>query len=203
MQLDTVDTKKNIALPKEMQEAEVKKHVIKEVIDHYLQTLRAGTSKQKTRSEVRGGGIKPWRQKGTGRARAGSIRSPLMRTGGVVFANRGDRNFAGKINKKLFTSAIKNALLQKIKDKKFFVIEDFAISKPNTKSFIARLAELDIPFFGTLLLVNESQDAVILSARNCKNLYISHPNQLHPYMLTKCQRVVCSLEAYSSLTINS
>ena len=196
VKLTTIDTNKEIPITEKLEGFEYKPHIIHQVITHYLSSARAGTSKQKTRAEVRGGGRKPWAQKGTGRARSGSTRNPIFRTGGVTFANTGKREFGGKINKKLFQIALKGTIIKKIQDKELFIVEDFGLKEIKTKLFVEKINALKIPFKKILLVLTEAEKTVMLSARNCQECNYTLPNQLHPYSIVKNTNLVFSLTAF-------
>ena len=122
---------------------EIKTHLLYEAVKMQLANRRAGTASTKGRSQVRGGGKKPWRQKGTGRARAGTIRSPLWTGGGVVFGPL-PRNYSYKVNKKVKMSALRSALSIKLKEDKLLILDNFNLPEIKTKTFVAILKQLDI-----------------------------------------------------------
>lgn len=143
---------------------EPNEHALYEVVIQQRASLRQGTHKTKTRSEVRGGGRKPWRQKGTGRARQGSIRSPQWVGGGVVFGPT-PRKYGYKVNRKVRRLALRSALSQKVLDNKFIVLEDLVFEQPKTKSMLEVLNNLKADK-KTLIVLGEANDNVQLSARN-------------------------------------
>lgn len=128
--------------------------LVHQVVVAYMAGGRQGTKAQKTRSDVAGGGKKPWRQKGTGRARAGTIRSPIWRGGGVTFAAR-PRDFSQKVNRKMYRGAMCSILSELIRQDRLVVVEAFTIDAPKTKGLVAKLAELDL---ASVLIVTESVD---------------------------------------------
>ena len=117
--------------------------LVHQVVTAYMAGGRQGTRAQKTRSEVSGGGKKPWRQKGTGRARAGTIRSPLWRTGGVTFAAK-PQDHSQKVNRKMYRAAMRSILSELVRQERLVVVEDFAVAAPKTKAFAAKLKELGV-----------------------------------------------------------
>lgn len=143
--------------------------LVHQVVVAYLAKARAGTRKQKTRSEVRGGGAKPWRQKGTGRARAGTIRSPLWRSGGVTFAAR-PQNHEQKVNKKMFRGAMRSIFSELVRQERLIVIESISVDEPKTKVLMEKLAALD---FKKGLIVTDDLDVnLYLSVRNIPHVDI-------------------------------
>ena len=166
--------------------------LIHQVVTAYLAGARAGTKAQKTRSEVRGGGAKPWRQKGTGRARAGSIRSPLWRGGGKTFAAQ-PRDFSQKVNKKMYRGAMRSILSELVRQERLVVVESFAVQAPRTKDLIAKLKELGV---GQVLIVSESPDEnLYLSARNLYRVAVTDIAGLNPVDLVGAEHVVVTVDA--------
>lgn len=166
--------------------------LIHQVVTAYLAGARAGTKAQKTRSAVRGGGAKPWRQKGTGRARAGSIRSPLWRGGGKTFAAQ-PRDFSQKVNKKMYRGAMRSILSELVRQERLVVVESFAVQAPRTKDLIAKLKELGV---GQVLIVSESPDEnLYLSARNLYRVAITDIAGLNPVDLVGAEHVVVTVDA--------
>ena len=166
--------------------------LIHQVVTAYLAGARAGTKAQKTRSAVRGGGAKPWRQKGTGRARAGSIRSPLWRGGGKTFAAQ-PRDFSQKVNKKMYRGAMRSILSELVRQERLVVVESFAVQAPRTKDLIAKLKELGV---GQVLIVSESPDEnLYLSARNLYRVAVTDIAGLNPVDLVGAEHVVVTVDA--------
>lgn len=150
---------------------EPNKHVMSEAVISYRASLRQGTAKVKNRSEVRGGGRKPWRQKGTGRARQGSIRSPQWVGGGVVFGPV-PRSYAYKLPKKVRRLALKSALSTKVLENNIYVLDQLTFEKPKTKDFVQFLNNLSIADSKTLVITGEFNENVSLSARNIPGVKI-------------------------------
>ena len=156
---------------------EPNKHVMSEVIISLRASQRQGTAKVKNRSEVRGGGRKPWRQKGTGRARHGSIRSPQWRGGGVVFGPV-PRSYAYKLPKKVRRLAMKSALSTKVQDNEMIVLDQLIFEKPKTKDFVSVLNNLSVDK-KALIVINGNDENVVLSARNIPGVKVVNSNTLN------------------------
>ena len=173
----------DVELNSKIFEVKPNKHLLAEAVRIQLSNSRQGTAHTKTRGEVAGGGKKPWKQKGTGRARAGSIRSPIWRHGGVTFGPRSNRNWELKINKKAKTQALFMSLSDKASDKQFIVIDQMVMDQPKTKEFVKMFAGLQ----GTLksigkkqLLVTPKKDHKISrSSRNIKSVKLVSANSLN------------------------
>lgn len=170
--------------------------LIHQVVVAYLAGARAGTSAQKSRSDVSGGGSKPWRQKGTGRARSGTTRSPLWRGGGVTFAAR-PRDYAQKVNRKMYRSALRAILSELVRQDRLVVVEALAMSAPKTRELSARLDELGLAGgSGSVLIVSEEVDAnLYLSARNLPGVEVRDVAGLDPVVLVGVEKVLCTAGA--------
>lgn len=174
-------------------------HIVHRAIVQQMANARQGNASSKTRSEVRGGGRKPWRQKGTGRARAGSIRSPLWRGGGVIFGPK-PRDFEVKMNRKEKRLALKTAFMSRSED--LVVVEEFAekLPRPKTKELVAAISRWGIePEAKILLLVPEKQETVYLSARNIPTLKMMPANQLNVYDLLWADKIVATSSALTKI----
>lgn len=158
---------------------EVNEQVMFDAVQVYQANMRQATAKTLTRAEVSGGGKKPWRQKGTGRARAGSTRSPLWRHGGVVFGPRGNQNFTLSMNKKAHALAVKSALTLKATDKDIIVIDNLDLGEVKTKTVVSMLKNLNAKK-KTLVVVDEN-DSFVMSARNIPGVVITNTNNLSVY----------------------
>ena len=163
--------------------------VIYQDIRRYLAQRRSGTHSTKGRSEVRGGGRKPWRQKGTGDARAGTIRSPLWKGGGVVFGPK-PRDYSFKLNKKVIKKSKAIALSEKFKDKKLFVVDDFGFKKPNTKDAAKILDNLKITDGKVLIVTENLNDDSSKSFRNISGVLVESARGLNAYYLMLVDYVV-------------
>ncbi|MBE9034494.1 50S ribosomal protein L4 [aff. Roholtiella sp. LEGE 12411] len=174
-------------------------HIVHRALVRQMTNSRQGTASTKTRSEVRGGGRKPWRQKGTGRARAGSIRSPLWRGGGVIFGPK-PRDFNLKLNRKERRLALRTALVGRIDD--LIVVEEFGneFSRPKTKELVGALARWGAaPETKTLLILSEFPENVYLSARNIENLKLIAADQLNVYDLLHADKIVITASALEKI----
>ena len=170
--------------------------LVHQAVVSFLAGSRQGSSKQKTRSEVRGGGKKPYRQKGTGRARAGTIRSPLWRGGGVTFASR-PRNFSKKINKKMYRAAIKSIFSELVRQNRLVAIEKPVLEKPKTKEIASFLKEFSL---SKVLIITEELDInLYLSARNIPNVEVITVREINPINLLKPQKVAATSEALKQI----
>jgi large subunit ribosomal protein L4 len=172
--------------------ADFNEPLVHQVVTAFLAGGRAGTKAQKTRSEVRGGGAKPWRQKGTGRARAGTIRSPIWVGGGRTFAAK-PRDHSQKVNKKMYKSALRSILSELIRQDRLVVTDSIEMKAPKTKELAARLKKLDLD---NVLIVNEAFDEkVFLSARNLANVGICDAASVDPVVLMRFEKVLMTLPA--------
>lgn len=164
MKLPVLNSDNNINLAEAVFACPFNEALIHQVVTAYMAGARAGTKAQKTRAQVRGGGAKPFKQKGSGRARAGTNRSPLWRKGGIIFAAQ-PRNFKQKINKKMFRGAIRSILSELIRQNRLLVVNELNIDAPKTKSFLQYLTTLDVS--GNILLITQEIDEnLYYSARN-------------------------------------
>jgi large subunit ribosomal protein L4 len=174
-------------------------HVVHRALVRQMTNGRQGTASTKTRAEVRGGGRKPWRQKGTGRARAGSIRSPLWRGGGVIFGPK-PRDYEIKMNRKERRLALRTALSSRAED--IVVVEDFGeqLSRPKTKELVAAIARWGVePPAKVLLILLERTENICLSARNIANLKLISATQLNVYDLLNADKIVATASALEKI----
>ena len=170
--------------------AEVNEHAIHEVVVAQLANLRQGTQSALTRSEVSGGGIKPWRQKGTGRARQGSTRAPQWRHGGIVFAPK-PRSYNVKVNKKLKRLAMISALSMKVAGEEMVVIDEFALEAAKTKEFVKVLNNLKVE--GKTLVVTAGKDEdVVRASNNIPTVKTIQTGEINVYDLVNCDKVICT-----------
>lgn len=166
--------------------------LVHQVVTAYLTTARQGTKQQKNRSDVSGGGIKPWRQKGTGRARAGSIRSPLWRKGGKIFAAR-PRDFTQKVNRKMFQGAMCAILSELVRQERLNIVEDFALTAPKTRELKDKLKAIDVT--DGLLVTQEIDENLYLSARNMRNIDACDVSTVDPVSLVGYKKIVMTKSA--------
>lgn len=174
-------------------------HVVHRALVRQLANARQGTASSKTRAEVRGGGRKPWRQKGTGRARAGSIRSPLWRGGGVIFGPK-PRDYEIKMNRKERRLALRTALLSRAAD--LVVVEEFSseFSRPKTKELVAAIARWGVePGVKVLLILPERQETIYLSARNVAKLKLIPADQLNIFDLLNADKIITTATALAKI----
>ena len=176
--------------------AEVNGAVLHEVVKNYLANQRQGTQSTKTRAEVRGGGIKPWRQKGTGRARQGSIRSPQWIHGGIALGPK-PRDYRYSINKKMKLVALKSALSSKVADSKIFVIDTLALDEIKTKKVVDLLGNVGAT--KALIVTSELNENVYKSTRNIEDVKASYVGELNVYELLKYDSLVISQDAVKKL----
>ena len=166
--------------------------LVHQVVTAYLAGSRAGTKAQKNRSAVRGGGAKPWRQKGTGRARAGTIRSPIWVGGGRTFAAT-PRDHSQKVNKKMYRAALRSVLSELIRQDRLIVVESLEIEAPKTKLLATKLKDLDL---NNVLVLNEAFDEkLFLAARNLPNVGICDAAAIDPVVLIRFEKVLITLPA--------
>ncbi len=166
--------------------------LVHQVVVAYAAGARQGTRAQKTRSEVSGGGAKPWRQKGTGRARAGTIRSPIWRTGGVTFAAK-PQDHSQKVNKKMYRGAMKSILSELVRQERLIVVDNFSVEAPKTKELVAKLKELELT--DALIVTSEVDENLFLAARNLYKVDARDVAGIDPVSLIAFDRVVMTAEA--------
>ncbi|MGL4607961.1 MAG: 50S ribosomal protein L4 [Eubacteriaceae bacterium] len=198
--IDILDVKGNVVgdvdLSEEIFGIEPNEHVVHEVVVALLANRRQGTKSTKTRSDVRGGGRKPWRQKGTGRARAGTIRSPLWKGGGVVFAPK-PRSFNKKVNKKVRTLAIKSVFSSKVLENELRVIDQLVMEAPKTKEMIGVLNNINAG--KALIVLPENNETVIRSANNIPKVQTTTVSELNVYDMLKYDVLVLTKEALEKI----
>ena len=166
--------------------------LVHQVVVAYMAAGRAGTHAQKNRSAVRGGGAKPWRQKGTGRARAGTIRSPLWRGGGKTFAAT-TRDYSQKVNKKAYRVAIRAILSELVRQDRLVVVEKFSVETPKTKELVSRLKEMDVD---RVLIVHDDPDEnLFLAARNLACVDVEDTSIVDPVSLIGFDKVLITVAA--------
>lgn len=163
--------------------------LVHQLVVRYMAGARAGTKAQKTRSDVSGGGAKPWKQKGTGRARSGSTRSPIWRTGGVVFAAR-PRSYEQKLNKKMFRVGIRSVLSELLRQDRLVVSNDFISLSPKTKELYDKLKNLDAKKI--LIVVDTVNVNLALASRNIPNVEVIEASNLNPVLLVSADKVIAS-----------
>jgi large subunit ribosomal protein L4 len=170
--------------------------LIHQAVVTFMNNARSGNSAQKTRAEVRGGGKKPWRQKGTGRARAGSIRSPLWRSGGVTFAGK-KQDYSQKLNKKMYKRALRSIISELYRRGNLIIVSDFRCQSPKTKEFISKMNELELS--NALIVMDEVSEHEYLASRNLYQYDICDVNSLDPVSLLRFEKVLLTEQAVKNL----
>ena len=170
--------------------------LVHQAVTAYLAGGRAGTVSQKTRSDVRGGGAKPWKQKGTGRARAGTIRSPLWRGGGKIFAAR-PQNWSQKLNKKMYRAAMQSILSELVRQERLVVVDKFEMSQAKTKQLIATLAAMSLP--SVTIILEQADHNTMLAARNLAQVDVVDVTAIDPVSLLRFEKVLVSVSALKKL----
>ena len=170
--------------------------LVHQVVTAYLAGGRAGTKAQKTRSDVRGGGKRPWAQKGTGRARAGTIRSPLWRGGGQTFAAR-PQDHSQKVNRKMYRGALQAILSELVRQERLVVLDSFELSAPKTSELVKKLAEMD--FKKGLIVTPEVEGNLFLASRNVPGVYVLDVAGLDPVSLVAADKVIMTVDAVKKI----
>ncbi len=170
--------------------------LVHQVVTAYLAGGRAGTKATKNRSAVSGGGRKPWKQKGTGRARAGTIRSPLWRGGGVTFA-ASPRDHSQKVNRKMYRAAMQAILSELVRQDRLVVVEDFNLDAPKTAQLAKLLASHD--FVKGLLITDSLNDNVFLAARNIPAVYVLDVDAIDPVSLVSAEKIIITVAAINKI----
>ena len=198
MKIELLSNSKNkdISISNDVFSKEFNESLVHQAVVSFMAAARQGSAKQKNRSEVRGGGKKPYRQKGTGRARAGTIRSPLWRGGGVTFAAR-PRDFSKKINKKMYRAAIKSIFSELVRQNRLVAIEKPVLKKPKTKEIANFLKEFSLS--KVLIIIDELDMNLYLSARNIPNVDVITVKEINPVNLIKSHKVAVTSEALKQI----
>jgi len=170
--------------------------LVHQVVTAYLAAGRQGSRAQKTRSEVSGGGAKPWRQKGSGRARAGTIRSPIWRSGGTTFAAK-PQDWSQKVNKKMYRGAIQSILSELVRSERLVVVDEFTVESPKTKLFIAKMNDLELD---SALIISDNVDKnLFLAARNVPKVDVADAESINPVNLIAYKKVVVTVAAIKQI----
>ncbi|BES69853.1 50S ribosomal protein L4 [Marinobacter nanhaiticus D15-8W] len=170
--------------------------LVHQVVTAYMAGARQGTRAQKTRSEVSGGGKKPWRQKGTGRARAGTIRSPIWRTGGVTFAAK-PQDHSQKVNRKMYRAALRSIFSELVRQERLVVVDDVSVDSPKTKAFNAKLKDLGVS--SALILADSVEQNLHLASRNIPHVDVRDVAGLDPVSLVAYENVVVTVPALKKI----
>ena len=171
---------------------EFNQDLVHQAVVAYMAGARQGTKAQKNRSAVSGGGKKPWRQKGTGRARAGTIRSPIWRSGGVTFAAQ-PRDHSQKLNKKMYRAALRCILSELNRQERLVVVEDFALEAPKTKVLVQKLGQFDLS--EALIVTEDVNENLYLASRNLHKVDVSDVQGVNPVSLIRFDKVVVTVAA--------
>jgi large subunit ribosomal protein L4 len=196
MEITTIDTKAQLQLNKDVFAYAYNEGLVHQAVVTYMNNARSGNSAQKTRAEVRGGGRKPWNQKGTGRARAGTIRSPLWRSGGVTFASK-KRDYSQKLNKKMYKRALRSIISELCRTGNLVVVSDFQCESHKTKDFVNKMNQLDIK--NALIIMNEVGESEYLGSRNLIDYDICDVTTIDPVSLLRFEKVVVTEAAIKKI----
>ncbi|PYE31776.1 LSU ribosomal protein L4P [Idiomarina fontislapidosi] len=196
MELTLKDAKGALEVSEATFGREFNEALVHQVVVAYAAGARQGTKAQKTRSEVAGGGKKPWRQKGTGRARAGTIRSPIWRSGGTTFAAK-PQNHEQKVNKKMYRGAVKSILSELIRQERLQVVENFELEAPKTKQLVAKLKELNLN--DVLIVTKEVDENLFLASRNLHKVDVRDVQGIDPVSLIAFENVLMTADAVKQL----
>ncbi|WGL18272.1 50S ribosomal protein L4 [Microbulbifer bruguierae] len=175
---------------------EFNQDLVHQAVVAYMAGARQGTKAQKNRAAVSGGGKKPWRQKGTGRARAGTIRSPLWRSGGVTFAAE-PRDHSVKLNKKMYRAALRCILSELARQERLVVVESFDVDAPKTKQLVTKLAQYDLS--DALIVTEEVNENLYLAARNLHKIDVRDVQAIDPVSLIRFDKVVVTVSALKKI----
>ena len=173
-----------------------KESLVHQVVTACLSGARSGNAQQKSRSQVNGGGIKPWRQKGTGRARAGTIRSPLWRGGGATFASS-PRDYAQKINRKMYRGAMRSILSELVRQDRLVAVDSFAVKKPKTKELLGMLQDLGLQ--SALIVTVDPDENLYLAARNLPKVAVCDVESADPVSLIGFDKVLITKDALKKI----
>ena len=189
---------KDVKLSKEIFDIEPNDNVVRDAITVAMSGLRQGTYKVKNRSEVSGGGRKPWRQKGTGRARQGSIRAPQWRGGGIALGPV-PRDYSLKMNRKERKLALKSALTYKARDKEIIVVDKINLDVPKTKEMVKMLNELELNDKKVLIVMHELSENIILAGRNIQNIFMMEPYELNVLDVVNADYILADNDAIKDI----
>ena len=201
MELKVIDAKGQVSGSLSVSDAlfarEYNESLVHQLIVAYLANARSGNRAQLTRAEVKHSTKKPWRQKGTGRARSGMTSSPLWRSGGRAFPNKPDENFTQKVNRKMYRAGMATILSQLVRDERLYVIDELSAATPKTKAFAEQVKNLGLE--QVLFVTKQLDENVYLSSRNLPNVLVLEAQQIDPYSLLRYKKVVITKEAVAQL----
>jgi large subunit ribosomal protein L4 len=190
------DSKNSVELSDSSFGREFNEALVHQVVTAYMAAARSGTKAQKNRAAVSGGGAKPWRQKGTGRARAGTIRSPLWRGGGKTFAAT-NRDYSQKVNRKMYRGALQAILSELVRQERLVLVESFSVETPKTKQLNEKLKGMGLS--NVLIVSHEVDDNLYLSARNLPHVHVVEAKRVDPVSLIGVEKVVMTVAAVKEL----
>ena len=196
MEITTIDTKNTLTLNQDVFAYAYNEGLVHQAVVTFMNNSRTGNSAQKTRAEVRGGGRKPWNQKGPGRARAGTIRSPLWRSGGVTFASK-KRDYSQKINKKMYKRALRSIISELCRTGNLIVLSDFQCETKKTKDFVSKMNQLEIS--NALIIMSEVGENEYFSSRNLIDFDICDVATIDPVSLLRFNKVVVTETAIKKI----
>ena len=201
MELKVIDAKGQVSGSLSVSDAlfarEYNEALVHQLVNAYLANARSGNRAQKTRAEVKHSTKKPWRQKGTGRARSGMTSSPLWRKGGRAFPNKPDENFTQKVNRKMYRAGMATILSQLARDERLFAIEALTAETPKTKVFAEQVKNLGLE--QVLFVTKQLDENVYLASRNLSNVLVLEAQQVDPYSLLRYKKVVITKDAVAQL----
>lgn len=201
MELKVIDAKGQVSGSLNASDAlfarEYNEALVHQLVTAFLANARSGNRAQKTRAEVKHSTKKPWRQKGTGRARSGMTSSPLWRKGGRAFPNKPDENFTQKVNRKMYRAGMAAILSQLVRDERLYVIENLSAATPKTKEFAEQVKNLGLE--QVLFITKQLDENVYLSSRNLPNVLVLEAQQADPYSLLRYKKVVLTKDAVAQL----
>ncbi|MBT8132031.1 MAG: 50S ribosomal protein L4 [Gammaproteobacteria bacterium] len=196
MQLQLLDSKKGVDVSDEAFSSEFNEALVHQVVNAYMAGRRRGSKAQKNRAQVSGGGAKPWRQKGTGRARAGTSRGPIWRTGGRTFAAR-PRSFKQKVNRKMYRGAMSALVSELIRQDRLLVVESFSLDAPKTKGLVSKLKDMGLD--DVLILLEAYDENVHLASRNLQKVGALEVSAVDPVSLLHYDKVLTTVAALRRL----
>ena len=201
MELKVIDAKGQVSGSLSVSDAlfarEYNEALVHQLVTAYLANARSGNRAQLTRAEVKHSTKKPWRQKGTGRARSGMTSSPLWRSGGRAFPNKPDENFTQKVNRKMYRAGMASILSQLVRDERLFVIDELSAETPKTKAFAEQVKNFGLE--QVLFVTKQLDENLYLSSRNLPNVLVLEAQQIDPYSLLRYKKVVITKAAVQQL----
>jgi len=200
VQVTAGDSKKSIEVADTLLDTPYREGLVHQLVTAYLAGARQGTKAQKTRAEVRGGGAKPWRQKGTGRARAGTIRSPIWRTGGVTFAAK-PRSYEQKINRKMYRAGMRSIISELLRQERLQFVEKIELANHRTQDFLKQLQQWHCADCKLAIIadLDELDSNLVLASRNLHRVLVILPSEVNPHTLVNADQVIMTEAALRAL----